>query len=192
MDQPVETWTVRVDADTSNLEEKLSSASSAGKQFSRTLITAFQGVAIQGKSVGDTVRGLALSLSQITLKAAFKPLEQGFGNILQNLLGGGLAAGGTAGTALPVPFASGGVISSPIAFPLKGGSTGIAGERGAEAIMPLSRGPDGRLGIAADTGARAVNVTFNVSTPDVQSFKRTETQIAALMSRALAQGQRNT
>lgn len=192
MDQPIETWTVRVDADTSNLEEKLSSASSAGKQFSRTLITAFQGVAIQGKSVGDTVRGLALSLSQITLKAAFKPLEQGFGNILQNLLGGGLAAGGTAGTALPVPFASGGVISSPIAFPLKGGSTGIAGERGAEAIMPLSRGPDGRLGIAADTGARAVNVTFNVSTPDVQSFKRTETQIAALMSRALAQGQRNT
>lgn len=191
MDQPVETWTVRVNADTSNLEEKLSSASSAGKQFSRTLITAFQGVAIQGKSVGDTVRGLALSLSQITLKAAFKPLEQGFGNILQNLLGGGLAAGGTAGKALPVPFASGGVISSPIAFPLKGGSTGIAGERGAEAIMPLSRGPDGRLGIAADTGARAVNVTFNVSTPDVQSFKRTETQIAAMMSRALAQGQRN-
>lgn len=191
MDQPVETWTVRVDADTSNLEEKLSSASSAGKQFSRTLITAFQGVAIQGKSVGDTVRGLALSLSQITLKAAFKPLEQGFGNILQNLLGGGLSAGGTAGSALPVPFASGGVISSPIAFPLKGGSTGIAGERGAEAIMPLSRGPDGRLGIAADTGTRAVNVTFNVSTPDVQSFKRTETQIAAMMSRALAQGQRN-
>ncbi len=190
MDQPVETWMVRVDADTSGLENKLSAASGAGKQFSRTLISAFQGVAIQGKSVGDTVRGLALSLSQITLKAAFKPLEQGFGTILQNLLGGRLA-GSAASGALPLPFASGGVISSPISFPLDGGATGIAGERGAEAIMPLSRGPDGRLGVAAATGSRAVNVTFNVNTPDAASFKRTETQIAAMMSRALAQGQRN-
>lgn len=191
MDQPVETWTVRVDGDTSDLESKLAAASGAGKQFSRAMSAAFQGIALDGKSLSDSLRGLALSLSQITLKAAFKPLEQGFGNILQNLLGGGLSGGGAASGGMAVPFASGGVISSPIAFPLKGGATGIAGERGAEAIMPLSRGPDGRLGIAADTGNRTIAVTFNVSTPDAQSFKRTETQIAAMMSRALAQGQRN-
>ena len=192
MDQPVETWTVRVDADIGNLEDKLSAASGAGRQFSRAMSTAFQGVAFQGKSVSESLRGLALSLSQITLKAAFKPLEQGFGSILQNLLGGGLATGSASSAGMAVPFASGGVISSPIAFPLKGGATGIAGERGAEAIMPLSRGPDGRLGIAADTSSRAIAVTFNISTPDVQSFRRTETQIAAMTSRALAQGQRNT
>jgi phage-related minor tail protein len=191
MDQPVETWTVRVDADIGNLEDKLSAASGAGRQFSRAMTTAFQGVAFQGKSVGDSLRGLALSLSQITLKAAFKPLEQGLGSVLQNLIGGGLSSGSISSGGMAVPFASGGVISSPIAFPLQGGATGIAGERGAEAIMPLSRGPDGRLGIAADTGNRSIAVTFNVSTPDAQSFKRTETQIAAMMSRALAQGQRN-
>ena len=31
---------------------------------------------------------------------------------------------------------------------------GLAGERGAEAIMPLARGPDGRLGVAAAGGGR--------------------------------------
>lgn len=191
MDQPVETWTVRVDADISNLEEKMSAASGAGRKLSKSLISAFQGVAIEGKGVGETLRGLALSLSQITLKAAFKPLEQGLGTVMQNLLSGKLSAGAASASGLPVPFASGGVISSPIAFPMQGGATGIAGERGAEAIMPLSRGPDGRLGVAAGGAGRPVNITFNVSTPDVAGFRRTETQLAAMMSRALAQGQRN-
>ena len=191
MDQPVETWTVRVDADITDLQAKMSVASSASRQFSRSLISAFQGIAIEGKGISETLRGLALSLSQITLKAAFKPLEQGFGNVLQNMLTGGLSTGATSASGMPVPFASGGVISSPIAFPLQGGATGVAGERGAEAIMPLSRGPDGRLGIAASGGGQPVNVTFNVSTPDVAGFRRTETQLAAMMSRAISQGQRN-
>ena len=81
--------------------------------------------------------------------------------------------------------------SSPIAFPLKGGATGIAGERGAEAIMPLSRGPDGRLGVKSDGGGRNISVTFNVSTPDAESFRRTETQLAAMLGRVVASGQRN-
>ena len=64
MDQPVETWTVRVDADTSDLQDKLTAAGNSGRQFSRALTTAFQGVAIQGKSVTDTLSTLALGLSQ--------------------------------------------------------------------------------------------------------------------------------
>ena len=46
------------------------------------------------------------------------------------------------------------------------------------------------LGVRASGGA-GVNVTFNVATPDVDSFQRSETQIAALLARAVAQGQRN-
>jgi phage-related minor tail protein len=91
---------------------------------------------------------------------------------------------------MPVPFAQGGVIASPISFPLAGNRIGIAGERGAEAILPLARGADGSLGVRA-SGAPAINVTFNVATPDVESFQRSETQIAALLARAVAQGQRN-
>lgn len=192
MDQPVETWTVRINADLTDLNQQLNAGASAGRQFSRSLITAFQGVAVQGKSVTDTLRALATNLSRITLQAAFRPLEQAAGGLLQGLLGGTFGTAGRAPSgALPVPFAAGGVISSPIAFPLRGGSTGVAGERGAEAIMPLARGADGRLGVKADGVERNISLTFNVTTPDAESFRRTQSQIAAMVGRALAQGQRN-
>ena len=92
--------------------------------------------------------------------------------------------------AMPVPFAQGGVIASPITFPLGGNRLGLAGERGAEAILPLARGPDGRLGVRAGGGG-GMHVTFNVTTPDADSFRRSETQLAALLARAVGQGQRN-
>jgi phage-related minor tail protein len=190
MDEPVETWTVRIDADTRELEQQLTAAAASGRQFGRALTGAFQGVAIQGKGLTDTVRALALSLSQIALKAAFKPLEQSFSGLLQNLLAGGLNLGGSPASSLPIPFANGGVISSPIAFPLGGGATGIAGERGPEAIVPLTRGSDGKLGVKS-TAAAGLNIVFNVTTQDAASFRRTESQIAAMLHRAVAQGQRN-
>lgn len=189
---PVETWSIAVEADTSQLQSELKNAASLGRQFSSALMGAFEGIAIKGKSVGDVLKSLALRLSDIVLKAAMKPLEQGLGNVLSGLPSGGVgfAKGGVVSGGLPVPFAKGGVIASPIGFPLAGGRMGIAGERGAEAIMPLARGPDGRLGVAA-SGGRGVNVTFNVSTPDVESFRRSQTQVAAMLSRAVNLGQRN-
>jgi phage-related minor tail protein len=190
---PVETWTVAIDADTTKLQSELKAAAGLGKQFSSALVNAFEGIAIKGKSLGDVFRTLALQLSKVVLQAAFKPLEQGLGNIFQGLFSGGVtgfAKGGVISQGMPVPFASGGVISSPIAFPLNGGRTGIAGERGPEAIVPLSRGSDGRLGIAARGGA-GVNVTFNVSTPDAESFRRSESQLGAMLARAVSSGQRN-
>jgi phage-related minor tail protein len=189
---PIETWTVAIDADTSALQEELKAAAGLGRQFSNALINAFEGVAIKGKGLGDVLRSLALRLSDIVVKAAFRPLEQGFSGLLGGLFSGGLgfAKGGVIKQGMPVPFASGGVIQSPIAFPLAGGRLGVAGERGAEAIMPLSRGADGRLGVVAERGG-GVNVTFNVSTPDAESFRRSETQVAAMLARAVALGQRN-
>jgi len=64
------------------------------------------------------------------------------------------------------------------------------GEAGPEAIMPLSRGADGKLGVRAQSGG-SVNVTMNISTPDVQGFQRSQGQIATQMARALGRGQRN-
>lgn len=46
-----------------------------------------------------------------------------------------------------VPMASGGIVSSPTAFPLAGGRVGLMGEAGAEAVMPLRRSSSGRLGV---------------------------------------------
>jgi len=198
--QPIETWTVAIDADTSGLQNGIQTATNAGKQFQSALTTALDGVALQGKSLGDVFSSLALSISKITLNAAFQPLTQSLSNGLSGALSGalsglggasfGFANGGVFSGGVPVPFAAGGVIQSPIAFPLGGGATGIAGERGAEAIMPLTRGSDGRLGVGG-SGSSGPNVTFNVQATDVDSFSRSQTQIAAMLSRAVSMGQRN-
>lgn len=191
-DDPLETWAVRVTADTSDFEEKIRSTSRLGNQFSHALINAFEGIAIKGKSLGDVFKSLALSLSQIVLKAALKPLTAGLGSAVQGLFSGGFAfaKGGVFQQGTPVPFASGGVIASPISFPLAGGMRGIAGEKGPEAIMPLARGADGRLGILARGGSGQA-ITINIATADVESFRRSESQLAAIVARVAAQGQRN-
>jgi len=67
----------------------------------------------------------------------------------------------------------------------------LMGEAGAEAIMPLSRGADGRLGVRAQAGGGAVSVVMNITSPDVEGFRRSRSQVAAEVGRALARGQRN-
>jgi phage-related minor tail protein len=191
-DDQIETWSVKVTADTSDLEEKLISTSRLGRQFSNTLVSAFGDIAIKGKNVGDVFKSLALNVSQLALKATLQPLTTGLASVFQGLIGGAtpFAKGGVIQQGTPVPFASGGVIASPISFPLAGGAQGLAGEKGPEAIMPLTRGSDGRLGIAA-AGGGGQQITINISTPDAASFNRSQTQIAAMIARAASAGQRN-
>jgi hypothetical protein len=86
---------------------------------------------------------------------------------------------GAAGSSGPVmPFADGGVIAAPSYFPLGRGS-GLAGEAGPEAILPLTRGADGRLGVSAAGGSSGGTVIVNIQTPDVESFARAESQVTA-------------
>lgn len=146
LDAPADTMTVAVQADTTQFQQQIADAARLGRQFGSSLTTAFDGIAIKGKGVSDVLRSLALSLSKLVLNAALRPLTNSIGSGLAGLLGGGLgfAKGGVIQQRLPVPFASGGVIASPVTFPLAGGRVGLAGESGAEAIMPLARGPDGR------------------------------------------------
>ena len=194
MPETASDWQINVGADTSALRTELQRTALIGRQFSRSMISSFEGIAIQGRSLGDVVRNLGLSLSRMALSAAFKPLDQAMGRIFSGLFSGGMGLGFAKGGILhhgtPVPFAKGGVIASPIAFPLSGGRTGLAGERGPEAIMPLTRTADGRLGVAA-AGAATPAITINIATPDIESFARSETQIAAMVARALGRAERN-
>ena len=49
-------------------------------------------------------------------------------------------------------FVGGDVVSTPTTFPMSGGRTGLMGEKGAEAIVPLSRDANGRLGVSVNGG----------------------------------------
>lgn len=158
---------------------------------------AFEGLVFDGMKLSDALKGIGRSMADTALAVAMKPVQQALaGAIAQSMNGmvsGALpfADGGAFAQGRVMPFAKGGVVSQPTYFPMRG-ATGLMGEAGAEAIMPLRRGADGRLGVAAAGGnGRAVNVTFNVSTPDVAGFQRSQSQIAAQMSRLLARGERN-
>jgi len=72
-----------------------------------------------------------------------------------------------------IAFAKGGVVGSPTYFPMSGGRTGLMGEAGPEAIMPLRRGPNGKLGVEASGGQSVVvNQSFNFSANGDESVKR--------------------
>lgn len=86
-----------------------------------------------------------------------------------------------------VPFANGGVVSGPTIFPFANG-TGLMGEAGPEAIMPLSRGSDGKLGVIAANGNSAPTITINnYSGQDATASTDSAGNIVVEIGRAIAQ-----
>lgn len=171
------------------LQKSFEKLKGLANDFGKVLTQAFVKVAVHGKKLKDVLRSLVMQISQSALKIAMKPLEEAVGGAFEGLIGG-LLPTGAVGSAIPKLFAKGGVISSPTAFAFGGGNLGIAGERGPEAIMPLARGSDGRLGVRSG-GGNALSISFNVSSPDAKSFLRSESQIAAMLNRVVDQGRRN-
>ena len=78
------------------------------------------------------------------LKGALKPAQASLKTGFESLFKGLFSGEGAPAT----PFAKGGVVAAPSYFPL-GRGLGLMGEQGAEAILPLARGPGGRLGVRA-------------------------------------------
>jgi phage-related minor tail protein len=157
---------------------------------------AFDGLVFDGAKLSDSLKIVAKTMVDTVYAIAMKPVQNAVGGALAASLGGLMSAalpfakGGSFSQGRVMPFAKGGVVSQPTGFAMRGGQ-GLMGEAGPEAIMPLARGPDGRLGVQTSGGARPVTVVMNISTPDVQGFQRSQTQIAAQAQRMLARGQRN-
>lgn len=173
------------------------SLSRSSDSFGKSIVSAFSRGVVEGKRFEDVLRSVGRSMTDSLLKTALKPLQTGLSSLLstgvKSLSGlfGGIGLGDSGGGGIPVaPFAEGGIVASPSYFPT-GRGLGLMGERGAEAIMPLARGPDGRLGVRASGGqGRPLNVVVQVSTPDADSFRRSEAQVSAAIARAVARGRR--
>lgn len=190
MTTPIDEVTIDVTANTQPFTTKLAEMSRQASVFSTTITGAFKSAIAGGRDFESVLKTLALRLASIAFDRAFRPLSNLIGNAIGGVFAGaGLADGGIISNGHLKPFARGGIISSPTMFPLRGGM-GLAGEAGAEAVLPLARGSDGRLGVASQDGRLPVTVVMNVTTPDADSFAKADAQVTAMLARAVGRGRR--
>ncbi len=179
-------------ADTKKAQEQVKALNEEANILSKSMSSAFDQIVVKGRDVESVFKSLALGISKQSFQKAIMPAEAGLGSTLGFDVGGifksifGFAKGG----AFPGGVGGGG-IGSAIGFPLGGGNFGVAGEAGPEAILPLSRGANGELGVRSSGGGGPVNVTINIATPDVEGFRRSEGELAASLQRIVNRGNRN-
>lgn len=128
--------------------------------FGSAISTAMEDAIFQGKGLREVMGGLLQDIGRIIFRLTVtKTLETALGGFsLGNLLGsanGNVFSGGN-----PIAFAKGGVVGGPTTFPMNNGKVGLMGEAGPEAIMPLKRGPGGKLGVASQGGSGAGTVFY--------------------------------
>lgn len=190
-----------VDLDAGAALAVLEDLESRSASFGRALTSALRGATTGGKGLEEVLRSVGMRLTDIALSAGLKPLEGLLGDAAESVIGSlsagfdrisgagvtAYAAGGVPGRV--IPFAEGGVVAAPTYFPMSGGM-GLMGEAGAEAILPLKRGADGALGVAAEGGGGTTVIHFQVTASDAASFARSEGQITAMLARSVGRGRR--
>lgn len=166
----------------SGVSDELKRVGDLADSVGRSLSTALRGAVTDGKSLKTVLGDVASAFADIALRAALKPV----GDLISGAVNGLFQAldpalGGV------TAFANGGVVAAPSYFPT-GSGLALAGEAGPEAILPLSRGSDGNLGVAGASGA--VTVNFNVTATDARSFVASEAEVSAMLLRAVKRGTR--
>jgi len=184
------TQTVSIGADISPLNTALASAAKALSDFANGPVAdtstsiesaidkSFNAVArtisdaaVSGKgSIDQMVDAILADFDRVAISQfVVKPIEGAVSSIASNVL-----------SSIAGARASGG--------PVDEGSAYLVGEQGPELFVPSSSGsiaPNGAL------GSGRPQITLNVQARDAQSFLKSETQVAAMMARVLARGQRN-
>jgi len=131
------------------------------------MTSAIEGLIDGTKSLGESLSGVLRQISSLFLQAGIGSFKGADGTGGSGLLGL-FANGGVIAKNKIVPFAYGGVVNKPTLFPMANG-TGLMGEAGPEAIMPLRRGRNGRLGVESfGTGVGNVVVNVDASGSNVQ------------------------
>lgn len=127
--------------------------------------------------------GSGLGTLGATAGSFFGPAGSAIGSFFGNTIGKLFNANGNAFShGRVLPFAQGGVVSSPTMFPMAGNRTGIMGEKGAEAIMPLKRTPSGQLGVQAQTSPATVNI-YNQSDSRIETVQRPDGETDVFIKR---------
>jgi hypothetical protein len=200
------------------IKDNLANATPMIQGIGSAINNAFTDMAFAGKAMSDIFQSLVKDLARVAYQVMVtEPLIRSLKQAMSGMsfFAGSKYSGGADGYTLPsgesvpsakgnvfdapissgvsnvIPFAKGGVVTSPTYFPMAKG-TGLMGESGAEAIVPLKRGADGKLGVAAgNSGSTQVNV-YNQSGGQVETNERKDPNgnkfIDIYIKKAMAEG----
>lgn len=160
--------------------EKVKEQTDLVKELGMTFTSAFEEAVVGGRKASEIFKALAMDLAKLALrKAVTEPMLNSVGTALKGFDWSQFFSGATANakggvySSPSLSAFSGGVYNSPRVFAFAKGA-GIFGEAGPEAIMPLSRGADGKLGVKAQGSSPNVNITVNNQAAS-QGFEATAT-----------------
>lgn len=147
--------------------EKIEKAKSAAEELGLTFKSAFEDAIIGGEKLSKVLDGVVQDIARLVIrKSITEPFVKWLGGLLPSADGNVFDPSGHVKR-----FAAGGIVSGATPFTYAGG-LGVMGEAGPEAIMPLKRGRDGKLGVAGGGGATVIqhiNVGSGVSYNDVMA-----------------------
>jgi hypothetical protein len=176
------------DQDAADKIKKVGDAVKQNTKFAQdmglTFSSAFENAIVEGDKFSEVLRGLGQDILRIATRDLItEPLGKAVSGFIEGLLPS--AKGNVFLNGNLQAFAEGGVVSSPALFPMAGGRTGLMGEAGPEAIMPLARGSDGKLGVRAGRGSGAdvstgggiggVTINYNIGTVDARGADSSST-----------------
>lgn len=148
------------------VDKRQQEARRSGAAFGEAAAASIEDAVFAAGTLEDRLQGLLSSLTRVIFnQLVTQNIASGIGGLFGNA-NGNVFRGGSV-----VPFAYGGVISGPTVFPMAGGKTGLMGEKEPEAIMPLGRDSQGRLGVRGG-GGTTVNQYFYGPTLDAKSRKQ--------------------
>jgi phage-related minor tail protein len=156
-----------------------------GEAITTGIAGGLEAAIFEAKSLQESLSGILRSVASILLQFGTKSL---LGGLFPSQLGQGKKIRSAYGNVFEenkiVPFARGGIVKKPTLFPMANG-TGLMGEAGPEAIMPLRRTSSGRLGVEATGGTSNIVVNVDASGTQVQGDDTRGKQLGGAISAAV-------
>jgi hypothetical protein len=151
------------------LGRQVDTTKTKSNELGLTFKSALEDAIVDGEDLGDVLKGLEQDIIRIlTRRMVTDPLTKGLDDLLDGIDFGGIFEGiftanakGGVYKSPSLSAYSGEVYNSPQVFAFAKGA-GVFGEDGAEAIMPLSRGSNGKLGVQADMSGAGTKVVVNI------------------------------